>query len=266
MATVFNGNELSQNILSLLKQEIEDSGLKPHLAILLVGENPASKIYVEKKMNAAQEIGASAEVLEFGEDVSERELIRQIKTLNDAKEVKGITVQLPLPKSISEKSVLASIAPQKDIDGLTALSPYKGATPLAVMQILKENNISLKGKHAVVVGRSNLVGKPLALLLLEADATVTIAHSKTKDLATFTKQADVLVSAVGTPRLIKADMVKEGVVVIDVGISRQKDKLLGDVDFEEVSKVASFITPVPGGVGPMTVVVLLSNLVEASKK
>ena len=267
MTTVFDGKAYAQNITARLKQTISEAGLAPHLAIVMIGEDQASRIYVDKKVEAAREIGAEAEVLDFPEDVPEGEIIRHLRNLNDDKSVTGIIVQLPLPKGLKKERVLSQIERTKDVDGLTKGSQFVGATPRAVMEILTSSNQTLVGKYAVVVGSSDLVGKPVANLLLDENATVTVTNDKTKDLASFTRAADILVSCAGSGHLITAEMVKDGVMVIDVGITRQRDgKIVGDVEFEGVCSKSSFITPVPGGVGPMTVAMLLSNLVLASQK
>lgn len=263
---IFDGKKSSQTKLDLLKQEVPNLTPTPHLAIINVGDNTASKIYVNKKVEAGEYIGCEVEVLRFSEDAQETEIIRQIRTLNEDKLVTGILIQLPLPKFFDTKKVLSQISPKKDVDGLGVGALSKSATALAVLEILKESKIPISGQHAVVVGASDLVGKPTAGLLLDEGATVTVCHDKTKDLASITRLADILVSAVGKPRLITADMIKSGVAIVDVGISKENDRIVGDVDFEAVSPATSLITPVPGGVGPMTVAMLFSNLIDASKK
>ena len=239
-----------------------------------MGENPASLIYVNAKEKICNELGAYCERYNLSKDVSETDLLKLIDELNDNPKIHGILVQLPLPKQIDDQLVIESIRPEKDVDGFSPLNLgnlavgntiIAPATPKAVMRMI-ESAGKIEGKHAVIVGRSNIVGKPVALMLLEKNATVTICHSKTRNLGDYTKNADILVAACGVPQLIKKDMVKKGAVVIDVGINRTSGgKIVGDVDFENVKEVASYITPVPGGVGPMTIAMLMDNLLRAMK-
>jgi methylenetetrahydrofolate dehydrogenase (NADP+) / methenyltetrahydrofolate cyclohydrolase len=254
---------------------LKDAGLVPGLAVVIVGDDPASKVYVRNKAKACEAIGMHSEVHAMSADTTQAHLLKFIATLNADEAIHGILVQLPLPKGIDSRAVIEAIAPEKDVDGfhysnvgrlLVGETAYYPCTPWGAMKMLEHESIPVEGKHAVVVGRSTIVGKPMALMLLNAGATVTICHSKTRDLGAMTRQADILVAAVGKARMIKADMVKPGAVVIDVGINRLPDgTLCGDVDYEAVRGVASRITPVPGGVGPMTIAMLLGNTVKAAE-
>lgn len=274
--TILDGKSLSKQIKTELKAKVADlvvkSGIKPGLAIVEVGSDPASEIYVRNKIKSANFVGIEARLIKKDESITQEELLKLIDELNADVSVHGIIVQLPLPKHLDERAVIDRIAPDKDIDGFGVLNKgklfsgmkcFQPATPLGVMKLLDAYNIPLKGKEAVVVGRSNIVGKPMGMMLLLRDATVTIAHRYTVDLKKITKEADILVVAVGKKNLITADMIKPGAVVVDVGINREGDKIYGDVDFDNVSQVASHITPVPGGVGPLTIAALLANTVEA---
>lgn len=272
MAVIIDGKKVAENLTSQLKQRISELDKKPHLTVIQVGNNVASNIYVNLKKKKAEEIGIKSTVINLPEDVSQSELINKIKELNSDEDVNAILVQLPLPKHINPDEIIKSISPQKDVDGFTAentgdlLNGIKPkavpCTPKGIMRLLKEYNIETEGKRAVIVGRSNIVGKPLAVLLLNKNATVTVCHSKTKDLKELTKQADILVSATGK-KIIFKDMVKQGAAVIDVGIFKdENNKTTGDVDFENVKEVAGFITPVPKGVGPMTIASLMENTLE----
>jgi methylenetetrahydrofolate dehydrogenase (NADP+) / methenyltetrahydrofolate cyclohydrolase len=277
-AKILDGEKIASDIKEELKLEIRglrEKGITPGLAVILVGSDPASKVYVGSKKKACEEIGIYSQVLEMPENASEKELLKIVEKLNQDEKTHGILVQLPLPEHIDEEKIIESINPQKDVDcfhpenagklfiGVGELIP---CTPAGIVEILKRNNIEISGQECVVVGRSNIVGKPMAMMLLAENGTVTIAHSKTKDLGEVTKRADILISAVGKAGLITKDMVKKGVVVVDVGMNRLEDgKLAGDVDFESVKKIASAITPVPGGVGPMTIAMLMKNTVEATK-
>jgi len=278
-ARILDGKSLAAATRSALKQKVEalvQRGVRPGLGVVIAGDNPASKVYVRNKTLAAEEIGVRSRLLEFGKQVSEAELMQTVAALNADPAVHGILVQLPLPKQIDAARVLESIAPAKDVDGfheanLGALMAGRPAvvpcTPLACMRLIEHAGVQIAGRHAVVVGRSNIVGKPLAHLLLQKDATVTICHSKSADLAAICKTADILVAAVGRAKLVGAAMVKPGACVIDVGINRLPDgKLAGDVDFDAVRSVAGWITPVPGGVGPMTIAMLLENCIRAASK
>jgi len=250
------------------------SGIVPHLAVVLVGENPASQVYVRNKENACIKAGIRSTVIRLSESSTQSELENVVSALNNDRSVHGILVQLPLPDHLNEARVLALIDPDKDVDGFHAMNSgrlmngqegFVPCTPLGVMKLLEAYGISPEGKHAVVIGRSNIVGKPMAMLLLSKNATVTVCHSKTKDLAQITRQADILVAAVGKACFVKADMVKHGAVVIDVGINRVDGQLVGDVDAQPVSEVAGYLTPVPGGVGQMTIAMLLANTLQAAK-
>ena len=280
MATIIDGKAVSAHLRAELKEKVAtfvaESGITPGLAVVLVGEDPASAVYVRNKHRACEEVGMFSVVHKLPEETSEEELLSLIEKLNADENIHGILVQLPLPKHISEERIVLAIAPQKDVDafhpanvGKIMLGNYHflPCTPAGVMALLQYYDISVEGKHCVVVGRSNIVGKPQALLLLEKNGTVTVCHSRTKNLAEITKQADILVAAVGRAKFITADIVKEGAVVIDVGINRMADgKLCGDVDFEAVSPKTAAITPVPGGVGPMTITMLLQNTLRAAEK
>jgi methylenetetrahydrofolate dehydrogenase (NADP+)/methenyltetrahydrofolate cyclohydrolase len=257
-------------------QRLKSRGIVPGLAVVIVGNDPASQVYVRNKALASGAIGMHSEVHALSEDTTQAHLISFVRALSANDAIHGILVQLPLPKHIDSRAVIDAIAPEKDVDGfhyfnvgaLVVGEPaFHPCTPWGVMKMLEHEGVAVEGRHAVVVGRSTIVGKPMALLLLNAGATVTICHSKTRDLAAMTRQADLLVAAVGKARMIKGDMVKPGAVVIDVGINRLPDgKLTGDVDFESVSRIASRITPVPGGVGPMTIAMLLGNTVKSAER
>lgn len=262
--------EIAQRTQAMIAQ-----GVTPHLAVVLVGEDPASQVYVRNKENGCIKAGIRSTVIRLEEDCTQQELEETVKRLNADASVDGILVQLPLPKHLNEASVLRLIDPDKDVDGFHAMNSgrlmngqpgFVPCTPLGVMKLLEAYGIDPAGKHAVVIGRSNIVGKPMAMLLLRANATVTICHSRTQNLADITRQADILVAAVGRANFVKADMVKPGAAVIDVGINRVDGKLVGDVDFDAVSGVAGYITPVPGGVGQMTIAMLLANTLDAAAK
>lgn len=270
---IIDGKLVAKTIREDLKNKISEAydlfGKKFKLSVVIAGEDPASEIYVRNKSKACEEAGIISETIKLNANVSQEELELTVKNLIKDESVDGILVQLPLPKGLDEKRVLKLIPPEKDVDGfsdnnigrLTMFSEdaLYACTPHGIMKLLEYYNVPLCGKHAVVVGRSNIVGKPMALMLLKKDCTVTICHSKTPNLAQYTKTADILVCAVGKKHLITADMVKDGVVVVDAGINRENGKIYGDVDFDEVNKKASLITPVPGGVGPMTITMLLYN-------
>ncbi len=279
MATILNGKQVAAEIRAELKvraEALRKDGVVPCLAVLLAGDDPASKIYVRNKKRACEEIGIESRELLFPENVTEEELIAQIRALNEDAAVDAMLVQLPLPKHINEARVLAEIAPEKDADGFhvvnagrlfTGQTSVLPCTPAGCMELLRRANVEFSGKHAVVVGRSNIVGKPMAMLLLNEHCTVTICHSRTKDLARFTRDADILVAAVGRPGIITGEMIKPGAAVIDVGINRlENGKLMGDVDFASAEPVAGAITPVPGGVGPMTIAMLMQNAILAAEK
>lgn len=279
MTTIIDGKKLSQEIKRLLANEVsilKKDNVTPGLAVVLVGQNPASQVYVKNKKKACEEIGIKSFAHELPDTTSQKELEDLISRLNSDGSVHGILVQLPLPASIDEAAILQRIDPAKDVDGfhpvnmgrlVSGLPSLRPCTPLGIMTMLDSTGVKLPGMNAVVVGRSKIVGKPVALMLLERHATVTICHSRTKDLPDVVRAADVVVAAIGSPEFIKGDWIKQGAVVIDVGINRTGDgKLVGDVEFAQASKRASAITPVPGGVGPMTIAMLMKNTVEASKK
>ncbi|AWI12815.1 MULTISPECIES: bifunctional methylenetetrahydrofolate dehydrogenase/methenyltetrahydrofolate cyclohydrolase FolD [Bacillaceae] len=276
---IIDGKAIAGKKREELKQAVEElkaKGITPGLAVILVGDDPASQTYVRNKQRACKEVGIYSLLLKYEENITEEFLLARIKELNENKEIHGILVQLPLPNQINPKVVIEAIHPDKDVDGfhplnvgklLTGEDTFVPCTPLGIIEMLKEIHIDLTGKHAVVIGRSNIVGKPMGQLLLGENATVTYCHSKTVDLPSITRQADVLVSAIGQANRITADYVKEGAVVIDVGMNRNEEgKLCGDVLYDEVKNKASYITPVPGGVGPMTITMLLANTVKAAMK
>ena len=263
-------DEIAQKTAAMIAQ-----GIQPHLAVVLVGENPASQVYVRNKENGCIKAGIRSTVIRLAEDCSQEKLENTVTALNEDASVHGILVQLPLPKGLDEARVLRLIDPDKDVDGFHAINSgrlmngqpgFVPCTPLGVMKLLESYDIDPCGKHAVVIGRSNIVGKPMAMLLLAANATVTVCHSRTQNLAEITRQADILVAAVGRANFVTADMVKPGAAVIDVGINRVDGKIVGDVDFDAVSEVAGHITPVPGGVGQMTIAMLLANTLDAAAK
>lgn len=275
---LINGKEVGQAIRHKLSGRIsylKEQGIIPGLAVILVGDNSASKTYVTNKQKTCESLGMHSSLLSFPSTLKEDELIEAVHALNKDETIHGILVQLPLPKHITELNVLSAISPEKDVDGFHPINVGKmflgqdtflPCTPYGVMKLLEHIGVELSGKHAVVVGRSHIVGKPMGQLLLQKNATVTYAHSKTADLMAITRQADILVVAVGIVNLITADHVKEGAVVIDVGMNRdENNRLCGDVDFESVQPKASFITPVPGGVGPMTITMLMENTVQAAE-
>ena len=256
-------------------QRLIEKGVTPHLAVILVGENAASQVYVRNKENACIHAGIRSTIIRLPEVCTQEELENAVLSLNEDESVHGILVQLPLPKGLDEARVLALIDPDKDVDGFHAMNSgrlmngqpsFVPCTPLGVMKLVEAYQIPTRGKHAVIIGRSNIVGKPMAMLLLAADATVTICHSKTANLAEITRQADILVAAVGKPNFVTGDMIKQGAAVIDVGINRVDDGLVGDVHAEQAEKVASYLTPVPGGVGQMTIAMLLSNTLDAAER
>ena len=276
---IIDGKKIAETLRQKLKKEIIQikSSFKsvPGLTVILIGEDPASKIYVKNKEKFSKEIGINSEVIKYPENIEEKEVLSKIIELNKNKKVSGILVQLPLPKHINKQKVIETILPEKDVDGFHPInvgnlsSGYDSkipCTPLGCFILLKEVEKNLSGKHAVVIGRSNLNGKPMAQLLLKENCTVTITHSKTKDLKSQCNKADIIIAAVGKPKLVKGDWVKKNAIVIDVGINKTTDGIVGDVDFNEVSKVAKAITPVPGGVGPMTIACLLRNTVECFKR
>lgn len=270
MEKIIDGEALSLKIQDSIKKEIKSCMIRPSVAVIQVGDNPASNSYIKRKETACNNVGVYFRLYKFDEGTPELTIINKIKELNNDEYVNGILVQLPLPEQYNEKRIVNSIINSKDIDGLTDINVGRmingkktlvPCTPLGIMRMLEEYEVELAGKNVVIVGRGKLVGRPLITLMLAKDATVTVCHSKTTNLAEMTKQADVLVVACGVPKLITSDMVKDGVVVIDAGTNRVDGKLCGDVDFENVSKKASLITPVPKGVGPMTVAMLLQNII-----
>lgn len=274
--TLIDGKAVSAKLRAEIKAEVDKMPQKPGLAVILVGDDPASQTYVKNKKKACDEVGFYSEEYRLPAETTQDELLKLIAKLNGDDKINGILVQLPVPKHIDDTAVIQAIAPEKDVDAFGYANVGKimignfdfvPCTPAGVMQLLKAYNIDVCGKNAVVVGRSNIVGKPQAMLLLHENATVTIAHSKTQNLAEMTKAADILVCAVGKAKFITADMVKNGAVVIDVGMNRDENgKLCGDVDFENVKEKASYITPVPGGVGPMTITMLMKNTLESKKQ
>jgi methylenetetrahydrofolate dehydrogenase (NADP+)/methenyltetrahydrofolate cyclohydrolase len=277
-AHIIDGKQLSHTLRRDYAQRVNrltQQGLRPGLAVVLVGQHPASQVYVKNKVLACEEIGMHSLLLKFEADMSQAQLLQEIDRLNHDTSIHGILVQLPLPAQIDPQAVIQAISPQKDVDGfhlesagalMCGAPSFWPCTPHGCLQMLDAIGFELGGKHAVVVGRSNIVGKPMALMLLQRNATVTICHSHTRDLKAQTLQADVLVAAVGMRHLIQADMVKPGAVVLDVGMNRDEmGKLCGDVDFDAVKEVASYITPVPGGVGPMTITMLLANTLDAAQ-
>jgi len=277
-SALISGKEIGQSIRNDLKKRIEylnEQGISPGLAVILVGDNAASKVYVSNKQKTSEELGIYSKLITFDANLSEQELIDAIDSLNADPAIDGILVQLPLPKQIDESNVLSAIKPSKDVDGFHPINigkmmlgqdTFLPCTPYGVMKLLEYTEVELSGKHAVVIGRSHIVGKPMGQLLLQKDATVTYAHSKTPNLKEITLQADVLVVAVGKAKLITSDYIKDGAVVIDVGMNRDENNhLCGDVDFESVKEKASYITPVPGGVGPMTITMLMENTVQSAE-
>lgn len=287
-AQIINGNEVAKSIRAEIKAEVaklKESGIEPGLVVIIVGEDPASQVYVRKKGEACNELGIHSETIRLAASATEDELLKLIDKYNSDPKFDGILVQLPLPKHISEEKVLLRIDPGKDVDGFHPVNvgkmvvgseSYLPCTPHGVQELLVRSGNDPAGKHVVVLGRSNIVGKPVSCILIQkakgADATVTICHSRTKNLAEITRQADILIAAIGSPQFVKAEMVREGVVVIDVGVNRISDpaakggrRLVGDVDFDRVKEKAKAITPVPGGVGPMTITMLMQNTVKAAK-
>lgn len=276
MTTILDGKKLRDKIIENLKAKVDTFDEKPTLVVILVGENPASKIYVNNKKKMAEKIGIHSEVINYPANITEAKLLDKIEELNNNKKVTAILVQLPLPKHISKDNVMNKIIPSKDVDGFTPYNFGKlfsgetptvyPCTPKGILLLLDEYNIEIEGKHVVIVGRSNIVGKPLSQMMLNKNATVTICHSHTKNLTQITKTADILVSAVGK-NIIEGEMLKTDCVIVDVGIFKDENgKTRGDVDFESASKIASFISPVPGGVGPMTIASLMLNTVELFEK
>ncbi|MEN9866362.1 MAG: hypothetical protein RL748_1952 [Pseudomonadota bacterium] len=278
-AQIINGNDLSKQLRAEVAQRaaaLTAKGKQPGLAVILVGEDPASQVYVRNKVKACADNGLHSVFEKYDADLSESALLERINALNADASIHGILVQMPLPKHISPQKVIAAIATHKDVDGYSVMSAgelmsglpgFRPCTPYGCMKMIESTGMDLRGKHAVVIGRSNTVGKPMALLLLQANATVTICHSATPDLAYHTRQADIVVAAVGRQNTLRGDMIKPGALVIDVGINRDDNgKLCGDVDFASAAEVAGYISPVPGGVGPMTITMLLVNTIEAAER
>lgn len=269
MTTILDGKKLSIKILDELTEKLSKLDVKPHLVVILVGEDPASELYVGLKKKAAEKIGIKSTVLTYPKNTDEKTLLTEIQKLNDDKEVDAILVQLPLPKHLNSTNIIQVISPKKDADGITpenigkisiGVEPYAyPCTPKGILRLLDEYKINLEGQNVVIVGRSNIVGKPLAQMILNKNATVTVCHSHTKNLSDITKTADILISAAGQYKLIKKEMIKPGCVVIDVGTSKINGKTFGDIDFENIKEATSYITPVPGGIGPMTIASLMEN-------
>ena len=273
-AQIIDGAAIAKSMRTEVARQAAKLGLRPGLAVILVGDDPASAVYVRNKVKACEEAGFHSVLERHGAELTQPALLARIAALNADTSIHGILVQMPLPKTLDPHAVIEAIAPAKDVDGfsiasagqlMTGLPGLRPATPLGCMKLIESTGVPFRGKHAVVIGRSNTVGKPMALLLLQAHATVTLCHSATSDLAVHTRQADIVVAAVGRRATLRADMVKPGAIVIDVGINRRDDgKLCGDVEFEAVREVAGWITPVPGGVGPMTIAMLLMNTLQAA--
>jgi methylenetetrahydrofolate dehydrogenase (NADP+) / methenyltetrahydrofolate cyclohydrolase len=275
MSTILDGKKTSEKRLEILREEIGESGLDPRLATIIVGNDPASQMYVRMKHRACEQVGIGSVGIELPADANTRTVVDKVRQLNRDAEIDGILVQLPLPAQVDTERVIGAISPDKDVDGyhpenmghlFLGRPRFTSCTPTGIMTLLAEYKIPIAGARAVIAGRSIDVGRPMAALLLNADATVTICHSRTKDLAEELKRADILVSAVGKPHFITAEMVKPGAVVVDVGINQLEGKLVGDVDFEAVKEIASAITPVPGGVGPMTIATLMENTFRSARE
>ncbi|MBS4173418.1 bifunctional methylenetetrahydrofolate dehydrogenase/methenyltetrahydrofolate cyclohydrolase FolD [Bacillus sp. FJAT-49736] len=276
-AKIIDGKQIAASIRKEIKAEVDTllkKGVIPGLAVILVGNNPASRTYVTNKQISCQKLGMKSVLIELSDTITEKELLDKIEELNQDSSIHGILVQLPLPKQINDKKVIETIIPEKDVDGfhpinigkmMTGQDTFLPCTPFGIMEMLRYESIPIEGKHVVVIGRSNIVGKPSGQLFLNENATVTYCHSKTKNLSFFTKQADILVAAIGKAKFVTADMVKDNAIVIDVGMNKDENgKLCGDVDFEQVKSKVSYITPVPGGVGPMTITMLLYNTLKSA--
>ena len=278
MAIIIDGKELAKNIREGLKAEVKElknADINPKLAVIMVGDDKASKVYVKNKSKAWEDVGIEYEEYLLPEKTKMQELVELIDKLNNDETVHGILVQSPLPKGLDANEAFKAISPKKDVDGFNPINVGKlslnqdcfvSCTPYGIIKMLENYNIPIEGSHAVIIGRSNIVGKPLAKCLLNKNSTVTVCHSKTKNLKEMTKQADILIAAIGKAKFITADMVKEGAAVIDVGINRTENGLVGDTDFDNIKEKASFITPVPGGVGPMTIAMLMTNVIKAAKQ
>lgn len=276
---IIDGKQIADNIKENVRKEVaalNEQGVFPSLSVIVVGNDPASEVYVRNKARACEKAGIVSNTYKLPEDSSTDDVVELVESLNEDKKVHGILVQLPLPKGIDEERVIAAVSPEKDVDGFSVASSgslYLGkkagfmpCTAAGVIDLIKSTGVDISGKNAVVLGRSDIVGKPVAILLMRENATVTVCHSRTQDIAEHTRRADIIVAAVGRKHFVTEDMVKDGAIVIDVGINRVDGKLYGDVDYESVSKKASYITPVPGGVGPMTIAKLLENTVKAAKE
>ena len=278
MSTIIDGKELAKHIRQGLKDEVKElkqADIHPKLAVIMVGDDPASKVYVRNKSKACEDVGIEYEEHLLSSKTTREQLLELIEKLNNDEKVHGILVQSPLPEGLDANEAFRTISPKKDVDGFHPINVGKlslnqdcfvSCTPYGIIKMLENYNIPIEGANAVIIGRSNIVGKPLAKCLLNKNATVTVCHSKTKNLQEITKQADILIAAIGKPKFVTADMVKEGVAVIDVGINRTEEGLIGDTDFEAIKEKASYITPVPGGVGPMTIAMLMHNVVKAAKQ
>ncbi|MBJ8102562.1 MULTISPECIES: bifunctional methylenetetrahydrofolate dehydrogenase/methenyltetrahydrofolate cyclohydrolase FolD [Bacillus cereus group] len=279
VAVIIKGNEVAEKKRAQLKEEVvklKEQGIVPGLAVILVGEDPASRSYVKGKEKGCEQVGIYSELIELPETITEERLLAEIDRLNGDDRINGILVQLPLPKHIEEKAIIERISPEKDVDGfhpisvgrmMTGQDTFLPCTPHGIVELVKETNLDISGKHVVVIGRSNIVGKPVGQLFLNENATVTYCHSKTQNIKELSKLADILIVAVGRAKMVTADYIKEGAVVIDVGVNRlETGKLCGDVDFDNVLDVAGYITPVPKGVGPMTITMLLHNTVASAKR
>src|SRR5690625_2627409 len=278
VAKIISGKQIAEQLRNEMKLEVAElkqNNILPHLSVILIGDDPASHSYVNGKERASKEVGISSDIIKLPAETTERELIQTISNLNENDTVHGILVQLPLPEHINEQKIIETIDPKKDVDGfhptnigriIVRKKSFLPCTPYGIIKMLQSENISIEGKHVVVVGRSNIVGKPMGQLLLNENATVTYCHSRTKDIQKYTKQADIIIVAIGKANAIDASYIKENAVVIDVGVNRtESGKLTGDVHFDDVKNIASFITPVPGGVGPLTITMLLMNTVQAAK-
>ncbi len=279
MATIIDGKAVSAKLRQEMKAQVEElkaRGICPGLAVVIVGDDPASRVYVNNKKKACAELGIYSEEYALPKETTEEELLALVDTLNHKEDIHGILVQLPLPKQISEQKIIAAISPEKDVDafhpqnvGHIMIGDYRflPCTPAGIVELIKSTGVSVEGKECVVIGRSNIVGKPMAMLMLHQNTTVTICHSRTKDLPSVTRRADILIVAIGKAKFVTADMVKEGAMVIDVGMDRDENgKLCGDVDFASVEPKAGYITPVPGGVGPMTITMLMRNTITAATR
>lgn len=278
MAEIINGKELAKKVRKELKKEVnvlKENGINPKLAVIMVGDDPGSQVYVRNKSKACEKVGIEFEEFLFDKDTSEETLLETIKKLNEDDSVHGILLQSPVPKHIDINKAFRTISPDKDVDGFNPVNvgnltigedAFISCTPYGIVKMIEEYNIETEGKNAVILGRSNIVGKPMIQCMLNKNATVTVCHSRTKNIDKITKNADIVIAAIGKPKFVKADMVKEGAVVIDVGINRLEDgSICGDVDYENIESKSSYITPVPGGVGPMTIAMLLTNVVKAAK-